>query len=83
MTAPLSVRLDDDVRTTLVSEAEMRGIGLSSLVREIAADAAARFRRERIRAESEAVARHIASSPEAQEFFADWGTPSGWAALSD
>jgi hypothetical protein len=38
MLPPISVRLDDDVRTTL--EARSRGIGLETLLRQPAADAA-------------------------------------------
>ncbi len=75
MTAPISVRLDDDVRVTLEAEAKTRGIGLATFLRQLAADAARDVRRKRIRAASEAVARHIAGSPDAREFAEFWGTP--------
>jgi hypothetical protein len=83
MNAPLSVRLDEEVRAILGAEAEMRGIGLSTYLRQLAEAEAVRLRRERIRAASEAVAHHIASSAEAREFSEDWGTPSGFGRLSD
>ena len=79
MHTPLFLRLDDDVRSTLLSEAETRGIGLSSYLRQLAEAEAARLRRERIRAASEAVARHITASADAPEFCDDWGSASGFA----
>jgi hypothetical protein len=75
MSAPISVRLDDDMRKILESEAERRQIGLSTLLREIATKAAREVRRQRIREQTKAVADYVASSPEAQEFFEFWGTP--------
>src|SRR5579872_6370073 len=36
MTAPVSVRLDDDVRQTLEAEARARHVGLSTYLRQIA-----------------------------------------------
>jgi len=38
VTASVSVRLDDDVRATLESEAQSQGIGLAILLRQVAAD---------------------------------------------
>lgn len=75
MGAPISVRLDDEVRTTLESEASARGIGLATYLRQLAADAAREVRRKRIREASEAVGRYIAENPEAREFSEFWGTP--------
>ena len=75
MTAPISVRLDDEVRATLDAEAKERGIGLATLLRQLAADAAREVRRKRIREASEAVARYIAENPEAREFSEFWGRP--------
>jgi hypothetical protein len=75
VTAPVSVRLDADVRATLESEAQSQGIGLATLLRQVAADAARDVRRKRIRAASEAVARHIAESPDAKAFSESWGEP--------
>jgi hypothetical protein len=75
MSAPVSIRLDDEVRKTLEAEARSRNIGLATLLRQIAADAARQVRRKRIREQSEAVGRYVASHPEANEFYEFWGTP--------
>jgi uncharacterized protein (DUF1778 family) len=75
MTAPISIRLDTDVRDILEAEARTQGIGLASYLRQLAAAAARDIRRARIRAESEVVARHVASDPDARAFMEDWGTP--------
>jgi hypothetical protein len=73
----VSIRLDDDIQATLEDAARKRGIGLSTYLREVAGREAKRLRRERIRAQSRAVGDYAASSPEASEFYADWGRPSG------
>jgi hypothetical protein len=44
-------------------------------LREIATEAARQAKRKRIREESEAVGRYVASNPEAKEFCEFWGTP--------
>jgi predicted transcriptional regulator len=75
MSAPVSIRLDDDVRKTLEAEARARNIGLATLLRQIAADAARQAKRKRIREQSEAVGKYVASSSEAAEFYEFWGTP--------
>lgn len=75
MSSPVSVRLDDTTRALLETEARERKIGLSALLREIAAEAAKEARRRRIRQQMQKVADHIASSPEAAEFMREWGTP--------
>ncbi len=75
MTAPVSVRLDDDVRRILEAEARARHLGLSAYLRQIANEAAARLKRDRIRAQSRAVGEYVVSSPEAAAFYDDWGTP--------
>ena len=75
MTAPISIRLDPDVRQTLEDEARSRGIGLATYLRELARQAAKDVRRARIRAESERVAQHVAQDPGARQFMAAWGTP--------
>ena len=75
MAAPISVRLDDDVRETLEVEARARHVGLSTYLRQIAIEAAARLRRERIRAQSRKVGEYMTESPEAAGFYDDWGTP--------
>jgi hypothetical protein len=76
MAAPISIRLDDTVRESLEIEARARNIGLATLLREIATEAARQARRKRIREQSEAVGRYVASSREAAEFYEDWGTPT-------
>jgi hypothetical protein len=73
---PVSVRLDDDTQTTLEDAAKARGIGLATYLRELAANEARRVRRERIREQSRAVGAYVASSPEGQAFYAEWGTPT-------
>jgi len=75
MNAPISLRLDADVRATLEAEAKAHGIGLATYLRRLAASAAHDVRRARIRAGSAAVARHVAESQTARDFMADWGTP--------
>jgi hypothetical protein len=75
MSVPVSIRLDDDVRKTLEAEARARNIGLATLLRQIAAEAARQAKRKRIREQSEAVGKYVASSPEAAEFYEFWGTP--------
>jgi hypothetical protein len=72
MTAPVSVRLDDDVHITLEVEAHRQGIGLGTLLRPRRRE----VRRKRIRARSEAVGRYVAADPEARQFFGFWGTPT-------
>jgi len=73
---PVSVRLDEDIQATLEEAAKARGIGLSTYLRELAANEARRVRRERIRAQSRAVGAYVAISSDAQAFFAQWGTPT-------
>ena len=75
MAAPISIRLDDEVRQTLEAEARSRNIGLATLLRQIAKEAARQVKRKRIREQSEAVGRYVASHPEAKEFCEFWGTP--------
>jgi hypothetical protein len=74
--APVSIRLDDDVRQELEAQAQARGIGLATLLRDIATVAARDARRARIRQTSEAVGRHIAASAEARAFYDEVGTPT-------
>jgi hypothetical protein len=76
MGEPISVQLDDDVRIELEMQAQQRGIDLETLLCEIATRAAHDAQTARIREESAAVARYVRSSPEAQAFFEDWGTPT-------
>jgi predicted transcriptional regulator len=75
MAAPVSVRLDDDVKETLEAEARARHIGLSTYLRQIAIETATRLRCERIRGQSRAVGDYVAASEEAAAFYDEWGTP--------
>ncbi len=72
----VSIRLDESVQSTLEEAARDQGMGLSSYLRRVAEEEARRVRRERIREQSRAVADYVATSPEAQRFFDDWGTPT-------
>jgi uncharacterized protein (DUF1778 family) len=76
MGSPISVRLDDSAQEVLEAAARERGIGLSTYLREMAEREARKICKDRIRAESRAVAEYVATSPEAQAFYADWGTPT-------
>jgi len=75
MSAPISIRLDDDVRNELEAQARARGIGLATLLRDLATEAAREARRARIRRASAAVGAHVATSAEGQAFYEEWGTP--------
>ncbi len=75
MGAPISIRLDDDVRDELEAQARQNGVGLSTLLREVATRAARDARRARIREASARVAAHVAGSSEGRRFYEDWGTP--------
>ena len=76
MAHPVSVRLGDEVQSTLERVAKERGIGLSTYLRELAEREAVRVRRERIRAQSRAVAAYVQASRDARDFHDDWGTPT-------
>ena len=73
MRAPLSIRLDDNVRDTLEKEALARNVGLATYLRELASDRARQLRRERIQRQSAEVGAHVEASVDAAEFYADWG----------
>jgi GNAT superfamily N-acetyltransferase len=75
MGVPVSVRLDDEVRSELETQARARGIGLATLLRDLATEAAREARRARIREASAAIGRRVAEDPEARAFYEDWGTP--------
>jgi len=75
MLSRISFRIDDQVRQMLEAEARSRKIGLPTLLHEIAIEAARQIKRRRIREQTEAVGRYVASSPEAAEFLEFWGTP--------
>jgi hypothetical protein len=75
MGVPISIRLDDDVRRELEAQARARGVGLATLLRDLASAAAKDARRERIRQASKEVGDHVAGSPAGRAFYEDWGTP--------
>lgn len=75
MGVPISIRLDDDVRDELEAQARARGVGLATLLRELATTAAREARRARIRQASAEVGRHVQTSPDARAFYEGWGTP--------
>jgi hypothetical protein len=75
MGVPISIRLDDDVRDELEAQARSRGIGLATLLRDLATEAAHKARRARIHQASAAVGAHVATSTEGQAFYEAWGTP--------
>jgi hypothetical protein len=82
MASRVSVRLDDEVREMLETEARSRKIPLATLLREIANDAARQLRRKRIREQTEAVGRYVASNQDAKEFCEFWGRPD-WDFLGE
>ena len=65
MGLPISVRLNDAVRAELEAQAHARGIGLATLLRELATKAAHEARRVRIRQANAAVGAHVAAAAEA------------------
>jgi GNAT superfamily N-acetyltransferase len=75
MGVPISIRLDDDVRDELEAQARARGVGLATLLRDLATEAARNARRQRIRKASEKVGSHLIGSIEGRAFYEDWGTP--------
>jgi hypothetical protein len=75
VTARVSINLDDELRRTLEAEARSRGLSLETLLGKFVTEAARQLRRQRIRGQSEAVGRYVASCPEAKEFYEFWGTP--------
>jgi hypothetical protein len=82
MSDTVSIELNDAVRELLEAEARSRNITLSSLLSEIFNGAARQIRRKRIREQSEAVGRYVASHPEAREFYEFWGRPD-WEFLGE
>lgn len=74
--AIVSVRLEAETQAVLEAKAADLGVGLSTLLRRMAEEEAKAFKKARIRAQSRAVADYVASSPDAQEFYKDWGTPT-------
>ncbi|WP_158741967.1 CopG family transcriptional regulator [Acidisphaera sp. L21] len=75
MGVPISIRLDDETREELEAQARSQGVGLATLLRDMATRAAREARRARIRAASETVGATLAGSAEGRAFYEDWGTP--------
>ena len=75
MGVPISIRLDDDVRDELEQQARSCGVGLATLLRDIAALAARDARRARIREASQRVGSYVAGFAEGQALYDAWGTP--------
>jgi uncharacterized protein (DUF1778 family) len=75
MIAPISIRLDPDVREILEAKAQAEGTSLSCYLRQLATATARDIRRARIRSASAEVACYVATNPDARAFFEDWGTP--------
>jgi hypothetical protein len=61
---PISIRLDDDVRDELEVQAHSQGIGLETLLRDLATRGVREAARKRIQEASETVAHHVAGSAE-------------------
>lgn len=76
MGTPISIRLDDDVRAELEAQAQARGIGLATLLRDVATRAARDAQRARIRQASEAIGHRVASNAEARAFYEGIGAPT-------
>ncbi len=75
MGVPISIRLDDDVRDELEAQARSHGVGLATLLRDLATDAAHAARRARIRQASAAIGAHVAASADGRAFYQELGTP--------
>ena len=75
MGTPISIRLDDDMREELERQARSRGVGLATLLRDLATEAAREARRAHIREAGAAVGAHVAKAREGEAFYKDWGTP--------
>jgi len=75
MGVPTSIRLDDDVHDELEAQVRARGVGLSTLVRELATTAAREARRVRIREASAGIKCHILTLPDARAFYEGWSMP--------
>ncbi|GAD11734.1 hypothetical protein GFGA_2c0059 (plasmid) [Gluconobacter frateurii NBRC 103465] len=75
--SPLSIRLDERLRTDLEQEATARGIPLSQLIRDLLETGAKSARRDRIRRDSARVARYVAATPSAQALFEEAGGTHG------
>lgn len=75
MAETVTIRLRGDDRDTLEHEARERGLGLSTLLRDLAEAEARRLRRLAIRADGQDVVDHLKRSPAARRELEDLGTP--------
>jgi hypothetical protein len=57
------------------TEHALRGVGLATLLRDLATEAAHEARRTRIRQASAAIGARVATLAEAHAFYEGWGTP--------
>jgi hypothetical protein len=73
---PILVRLDDDVQTELEAQAQSQGVGLETLLGNLATEAARAAKRARIWEDSERLGALYATDPEVKAFYDDWGTPT-------
>jgi GNAT superfamily N-acetyltransferase len=73
---PISIRLDDDVRAELEAQAQAHGIGLATLLRDLATRVARDAQRARIHQASETIGRRVAGNAEARAFYEEIGTPT-------
>lgn len=75
MSKQLSIRLDDAVHRELSAAARLRGVGLATYLRELAAGEARSVRVARIRAESRHVGEAYTANAEARAFYDVTGLP--------
>jgi hypothetical protein len=76
MGVPLSIRLDDEVRDELEMQAKASGVGLATLLRDLATKAARDAKRARIHAASAAIGERTTSSADARAFYDQIGAPT-------
>ena len=76
MGVPISIRLDDDIRDELEAQARARGVGLATLLRDLATRAARDAQRARIHRASEAIGHRVVGDAEARAFYEEIGTPT-------
>jgi len=76
MGSPISIRLDDEVRSELEAQAMASGVGLATLLRALATKAADEAKRARIGAASAAIGERVTACAEARAFYEEIGTPT-------
>ena len=77
MEPPLSIHLDERLRSDLEQEATARDIPLSQLIRELLETGAKSARLDRIRRDSARVASYVAATRPAQALFEEAGRTHG------